>query len=136
MATASAAPIEVVVITPERQVVHERAHSVVIPAHDGELGVLRGRAPLMCELGIGVLRYRRNGAAQRVVIDGGFAQIGDDVVTVLTDQACTAEEATPERVAATRRELAQRAADGSAAAMNERQRLRQRLAALERARTS
>lgn len=84
--------IEFTVITPERQVVAESADAVTIPALDGELGVLPQRAPLMCELGVGQLRYRKQGQTRRVYIDGGFAQVYDDHVTVLTPDAVPAEQ--------------------------------------------
>ncbi|RMF74700.1 MAG: F0F1 ATP synthase subunit epsilon [Planctomycetota bacterium] len=87
--------IQVNVITPERQVLETSADSAVIPAHDGELGVLCGRAPLMCELGVGVLRTD----GQSVFVDGGFAQVHENVVTVLTPRAVAAGEITAEMVA-------------------------------------
>jgi F-type H+-transporting ATPase subunit epsilon len=91
--------IQFVVVTPERQVVEDTADSVVIPAHDGELGVLTMRAPLMCELGIGQMRYRKAGQTRRVFIDGGFAQVHDDHVTILTEHAAPAENITGEMIA-------------------------------------
>ena len=94
--------IQVRVITPERQVLNEKADSVVIPAHDGELGVLGNRAPLMCELGIGELRYRGCGSGGRVFVDGGFAQVNENVVTVLTPRAIAAEDVSAEIVAEAR----------------------------------
>jgi F-type H+-transporting ATPase subunit epsilon len=84
--------IGVVVITPERQVIDETADAVVIPAHDGELGVLPDRAALMCELGIGQLRYSSAGQTQRVFVDGGFAQVHNNHVTVLTSRAIPADQ--------------------------------------------
>lgn len=84
--------IELAVITPEQKVLETRAESAVIPAHDGELGILYNRAPLMCELGIGQLRYRAEGRTHRVFIDGGFAQVFRNRVTVLSDRALTAEQ--------------------------------------------
>jgi F-type H+-transporting ATPase subunit epsilon len=84
--------VSVLVITPERQVLEETADSVVIPAHDGELGVLRDRAALMCELGIGQLRYSQAGQTRRLFIDGGFAQVLDNRITVLTSRAILAEQ--------------------------------------------
>ncbi|MCK4340899.1 MAG: F0F1 ATP synthase subunit epsilon [Phycisphaerae bacterium] len=90
--------IDVVVITPERQVLEETVDEAVIPAHDGELGVLNLRAPLMCELGIGQLRYSQDGQSHRVFIDGGFAQVLDNRVTVLTSAALPAEYITAEMV--------------------------------------
>ncbi|MGE3182546.1 MAG: ATP synthase F1 subunit epsilon [Phycisphaerae bacterium] len=91
--------IKVVVITPEREALNQHTDSVVIPAHDGELGVLTGRAPLMCELGIGQLRYQDAGTTKRIFIDGGFAQVHDNQVTVLTNRAIPAAEVTRAMVA-------------------------------------
>jgi F-type H+-transporting ATPase subunit epsilon len=88
-----------VVVTPEKQVFEGTADSIVIPMHDGELGILPERAPLMCELGIGQMRYRKAGRIQRLYIDGGFAQVHDNRVTVLTGQAVPAEEITDEMIA-------------------------------------
>lgn len=95
--------IELVVITPERQVLSETADAVVVPAHDGEVGVLRDRAPLVCELGIGQLRYTQAGRTHRLFIDGGFAQVLDNHVTVLTARALPAEAVTQEVVTAAAR---------------------------------
>jgi F-type H+-transporting ATPase subunit epsilon len=92
--------ISLAVITPERQVLEQTVEAVVLPAHDGELGVLRDRAALMCELGIGQLRYTDSGRTQRLFIDGGFAQVFDNHVIVLTSRALPAEQVTAEVVAA------------------------------------
>jgi len=123
--------IELLVITPERQVLDEAAESVVIPAHDGELGVLWNRAPLLCELGIGQLRYQRDGRQWRMYIDGGFAQVLDNRVTVLTNRALPAEKVTAEELAA-----AQRAAEAhqghSPEVMLARERARRRVRELRR----
>ena len=50
--------IELIVVTPERQLLHETVVEVIIPGLDGELGILPGHAPLITELGIGELRYQ------------------------------------------------------------------------------
>lgn len=91
--------IQLEVITPERSVLKDATDSVVIPAHDGELGILRNRASLMCELGVGPLRYQKEGRARRVLIDGGFAQVHANKVTVLTPRAVLAEEITDSLIA-------------------------------------
>ncbi|MFQ5495843.1 MAG: F0F1 ATP synthase subunit epsilon [Phycisphaerae bacterium] len=79
------------VITPEEQVLETTATSVVIPAHDGLIGILRNRAPLLCELGQGTLRIDTTGEGRREVsISGGFAQVLDNEVIVLTEKAETA----------------------------------------------
>ena len=97
-AMAAEKTLELAVITPEQKVLETRVESAVIPAHDGELGILYNRAPLMCELGIGQLRYRSGGQVHRVFIDGGFAQVFRNRVTVLSDRALTAEQLTDETV--------------------------------------
>jgi F-type H+-transporting ATPase subunit epsilon len=60
--------------------------------YDGELGVLPGRAPLIGRLGYGELRIRSGVETRRFYVDGGFAQVRDNVVTVLTPRALRAEE--------------------------------------------
>jgi F-type H+-transporting ATPase subunit epsilon len=82
--------LQCVVVTPERTLIDEVVGFVAIPLYDGELGVLPGRAPLIGRLGYGELRVELQDVAQRYFIDGGFVQIRDDVVTVLTPRAIPA----------------------------------------------
>ena len=86
--------IELIVVTPERQIIREKVVEVVIPGLDGELGVLPGHAPLMTELGIGELRYRASSSANPVPLSviSGFAEVLPDRVTVLAETAERAEE--------------------------------------------
>lgn len=89
---ATKGPIECSVITPERQVLSTSATAVVFPAHDGLVGILNGRAPLLCELGTGVLRVdSTEGGTKEVFIDAGFAQVLNNEVTILTERAELAE---------------------------------------------
>jgi F-type H+-transporting ATPase subunit epsilon len=87
-----------VVVTPERALLDEQAEFIALPLYDGELGVLPGRAPLIGRLGYGELRIRRGSGTQRFFIDGGFAQVRDNVVTVLTSHAVKAEDIDPAAV--------------------------------------
>src|SRR5438477_12998761 len=84
--------VQCVVVTPERAVLDEAVDFVALPRYDGELGVLPGRAPLIGRLGPGELRIRHGGDTRRFFVDGGFAQVRGDVVTVLTPRALKAEE--------------------------------------------
>jgi F-type H+-transporting ATPase subunit epsilon len=84
--------LQCVVVTPERAVLDTAADFVALPLFDGELGVLPGRAPLVGRLGFGELRVRQGGQTRRYYIDGGFAQVHSNVVTVLTPRALKAEE--------------------------------------------
>ena len=56
--------IEVIVVTPERQLLRETVVEVTIPGLHGELGILPGHAPLITELGIGALSYRTAASRQ------------------------------------------------------------------------
>src|SRR5438477_3492617 len=88
--------VQCVVVTPERAVLDELVEFVALPMYDGELGVLPGRAPLIGRLGYGELRTRRGTAVHRFFVDGGFAQVRANVVTVLTPRALRAEEINPQ----------------------------------------
>ena len=88
----TAAPLQCQVVTPERTLFDQTVDFVALPMFDGELGVLPGRAPLIGRLGFGELRTVVGRTIHRYYIDGGFAQIRDNVVTVLTSKAMPAEE--------------------------------------------
>lgn len=80
--------LTVSVISPERVLYEGQAESVVVPAYDGEVGILTGHAPLMTLLGRGVLRLSGGGAeSRRFVVEGGFLQVVDDTVRVVTEKA-------------------------------------------------
>jgi F-type H+-transporting ATPase subunit epsilon len=86
--------IELIVVTPERQLLRETVVEVTIPGLEGALGVLPGHAPLMTELGIGELSYRSATSSQRIILSvvSGFAEVLSDRVTVLAETAERAEE--------------------------------------------
>jgi F-type H+-transporting ATPase subunit epsilon len=79
--------LKVSVISPERTVFEGEADMVVVPAWDGEMGILRGHAPMLVLLGKGSLRIRTKGGEQRFDVEGGFLQVVDDIVTVLSERA-------------------------------------------------
>ncbi|GAC1448295.1 MAG: F0F1 ATP synthase subunit epsilon [Isosphaeraceae bacterium] len=84
--------IQCLVVTPERTLFDDLVDFVALPLYDGELGVLPGRAPLIGRVGYGELRTKNAGTTHRYFVDGGFAQVRDDVVTVLTNRAVPAAE--------------------------------------------
>ena len=84
--------LQCVVVTPERALLDETVDFVVLPMYDGELGVLPGRAPLIGRLGYGELRIRRGAETRRFFVDGGFAQVRANTVTVLTARALKPDE--------------------------------------------
>jgi len=75
------------IITPERSVLDCDAKFVAFPAHDGEVGVLPHRAPLVYKLGTGELRVECIDASHAFFVDGGFAQMLGNQLTILTSQA-------------------------------------------------
>ena len=82
--------IQCVVVTPERTLFDELVEFVALPLYDGELGILPGRSPVIGRLGYGELRTKAQGTTRRYFVDGGFAQVRDDVVTILTNRAIPA----------------------------------------------
>jgi len=81
------------VVTPESPVFEAEAAQVTVPAHDGEVGILPGHARLLARLGVGELRVRRtDGRDEHMFVEGGFVQVADDRVTVLTDAACALQD--------------------------------------------
>jgi F-type H+-transporting ATPase subunit epsilon len=87
----SAGDLRCIVVTPEATVLETPADFVALPLFDGEAGVLPGRAPLIGRLGFGELRVRAAGATHRYYVDGGFVQVADNIVSVLTNRAIPAE---------------------------------------------
>jgi F-type H+-transporting ATPase subunit epsilon len=80
-----------VIVTPEQQVLDESLTQAILPAHDGLVGVLTGRAPLLVKLGQGPLRVDvAGGQTQHFYVEGGVAQMKDNRLTILTNEATPA----------------------------------------------
>ncbi len=77
-------------ISPEAVLFEGEATSVVAPAFDGEVGILEDHAPMMTLLGSGVLRLGGGGADRRFNIEGGFLQVVDNTVRIVTEKAAGA----------------------------------------------
>src|SRR5437868_13786523 len=85
--------IELIIVTPERQLLRESVVEVTLPGAEGQLGVLPGHAPLITELGIGELNYRPQSRPEgTMAIISGFAEVLGDRVTVLAETAERPEE--------------------------------------------
>ena len=86
-------PFRCVIVTPEQQVLDESLTQAILPAHDGLIGVLTDRAPLLVKLGQGPLRVDvAGGPAQHFYVEGGVAQMKDNRLTILTNEATPASE--------------------------------------------
>lgn len=77
----------VTVVTPEETVLETKSSSVVLPLFDGEVGILRGHAPLIGRLGYGEMRLTTGTGVTTLYVDGGFVQVADNVVNVMTNRA-------------------------------------------------
>ncbi len=80
--------LKVWVISPEAVLFEGETDSVVAPAYDGEVGILTGHAPLMALIGNGQLRL--GGSGQRFNVSGGFLQVLNNNVRVVTEKATAA----------------------------------------------
>src|SRR5687767_8997868 len=88
--------LHVTVITPAKSVFDAAAKSVVVPAFDGEVGVMPGHAPMLALLGTGELRIvMPDGSIQKLAIRGGFLQVNKNVVTVLTPESVSSTDIVP-----------------------------------------
>lgn len=103
------------VVTPEREVLAVEARFAALPAYDGEIGILPRRAALLTQLGSGLLRIEEAGGAKRqLFVSGGFAQMVDDKLTLLTEEAREPEAVTAEAAAASLAEAGALAATSDA----------------------
>jgi F-type H+-transporting ATPase subunit epsilon len=84
--------IELEIVTPERLVVRDEAEAMQIPGKDGYLGILPGHAPLITELGVGQIAYRKGNVIRYLAVAWGFAEVLPDKVTILAETAERAEE--------------------------------------------
>ena len=78
--------INLTVVTRERKIVDAQVDEVILPATDGEIGVLPGHTPLLALLKIGELRYRSGNTVSKLVISWGFAEVLPDRVIVLAER--------------------------------------------------
>ena len=116
------------VVTPEKVVLEREVRFVAVPAHDGEIGFMAGRAPIVVKLDVGQLRVETSSGVEELYIDGGFAEMVHNRLTILTEDAKRPDELDEETVRTLRQEAASQSAV-SDEAFAERQR------ALKRART-
>lgn len=89
--------IELQVVTPERHVLQANVQAVEIPGKEGYLGILPGHAPLITELGVGILAYRKESETHYLTVIRGYAEVLPYRVIVLAETSERAEEIDPQR---------------------------------------
>jgi F-type H+-transporting ATPase subunit epsilon len=89
---------QVAIVTPEAQVLDTRAVEVQFPAYDGLIGVLNNRAPLLTKLGTGVITLKATDGVKKFLISGGYAQMKDNVLSILTNEAIPEGKFGPQQI--------------------------------------
>lgn len=121
------------IATPERLLVQERVTEAQIPALGGMIGVLPEHAPLLSEMGVGQLSYTGGEGRRTLFVSGGWLQILQNHVRVLTDRAEKTNEIDVARAEASlkraQERLNQPAAIDVARALNAMKRAEARIAA-------
>ena len=89
------ADITCTVVTPEQTALETKADFVALPLFDGEIGIAANHSPLIGRLGYGEMRIKSGGQTVAYYVDGGFVQVADNVVAVLTNRAVPAKSLDP-----------------------------------------
>ena len=79
--------IQVDIVTPERLLISDEVDMVTLPGVSGQMGVLRGHAPLLSTLDIGEIVLHRGVDSEYIAVGGGVAEVRPDKVTILADTA-------------------------------------------------
>jgi F-type H+-transporting ATPase subunit epsilon len=90
------------IVTPERLLLSEEVDMVTLPGSAGQMGVLRGHAPLLSTLDIGEIVLHNKGQIRSIAVHGGVVEVRPNKVTVLADIAESAEDIDVERAEAAR----------------------------------
>ncbi|MCX5638486.1 MAG: ATP synthase F1 subunit epsilon [Planctomycetota bacterium] len=104
MASATNRTFHCVVIAPAGRLLDCKAASVVFPAHDGQVGILYNHMPMFCELGLGIMEVKtrpgenRQEDKIRLLIDGGFALISSNLLTIIASDAICGRELEREKI--------------------------------------
>ena len=79
--------LRLVLVTPETTLLDEPVEALRFPLYDGQIGILPGRAPLVGRLGYGELQITTAAGKKSYFIDGGFVQVKQGAVSLLTNRA-------------------------------------------------
>jgi F-type H+-transporting ATPase subunit epsilon len=116
------------IVTPEQTALETKADFVALPLFDGEIGIAANHSPLIGRLGYGEMRIKSGGQTLVYYVDGGFVQVADNVVVVLTSRSLPAASLDAQAA-----ELQLQSALARPAGTPELQEIRQRLVAQARA---
>jgi len=80
------------IVTPDRKFFEEEVDMVIVRGIEGDLGILRGHAPLVTPLDIGKIRIKKDGKTRIAAIAGGYIEVGREKTTIIADAAEWPEE--------------------------------------------
>jgi F-type H+-transporting ATPase subunit epsilon len=83
--------LQCIVVTPEQTLFDKTAEFVALTLFDGEIGIAQGHTPMIARLGCGEMRIRCESQTDSYYIEGGFVEVLNDVVSVLTHRAVPAQ---------------------------------------------
>ena len=101
------------IVTPEKMVVRDVAEEMQIPGKNGYLGVLPGHAPLITELAVGEISYRKGNETQYLAVAWGFAEVLPERVVILAETAERPEEIDVKRAEEAKQRAEERLKSGS-----------------------
>ncbi|MBN1127304.1 MAG: ATP synthase F1 subunit epsilon [Sedimentisphaerales bacterium] len=89
----ASAVFQVQLLTPQGKLLDCRAGSLILPGHDGQVGILRNHAPILVKLGMGLMRVEqiRDRTNAYFVVNGGFARVNNNQAAVLAFDVITFE---------------------------------------------
>jgi F-type H+-transporting ATPase subunit epsilon len=95
-------PIQVDIVTRDRRLLSDEVDMIVLPGSAGQMGILRGHAPLLSTLEIGEIALHKGSDVRYIAIGGGVVEVRPNKVIVLAESAENADEIDEERAAAAR----------------------------------
>jgi F-type H+-transporting ATPase subunit epsilon len=101
------------IVTPERLLLKEEVDELQIPGKNGYLGILPGHAPLISQLQIGELSYKKDKVSRSLSLVNGFCEVLPDKVVILAEKAEKAEEIDVARATASKDRAEKRLEDFS-----------------------
>jgi len=106
-------PLSIEIVTPEQRVLTTECDEVRLPGVEGGFGIRPGHTPLVAALAPGELVYVSSGTEHRYAVGEGFAEVSNDRVRILVEEAVRAEQIDPNRAASELKQLQARLASMS-----------------------
>jgi F-type H+-transporting ATPase subunit epsilon len=108
MAFSTAPTFRCIVLTPKAKLVDCKTHSVILPAHDGQVGILRNHMPMLVELGLGIMEIKASSEEESeapcidrmLLVDGGFASVSQNILTIMAYDVLDPKEIDPAKAQA------------------------------------